>query len=108
MAYQRTNNYERLSFLYLITGNIEKLKMMLKVAEKNKNAMGRFHTSLYLGDVQERVKLLQEVGQTSLAYVTAQTHNLEQEVKLLSEKLEKKEISKFNFEQNYYSLQYLS
>jgi len=98
MAYQRTNNYDRLSFLYLITGNIEKLKMMLKVAEKNKNAMGRFHTSLYLGDVQERVKLLQEVGQTSLAYVTAQTHNLEQDVKLLSEKLEKKEISKFNFE----------
>lgn len=33
MAYQRTKNYERLSFLYLITGNVEKLRKMLKIAE---------------------------------------------------------------------------
>jgi len=26
MAYQRTKNFDRLSFLYLITGNMEKLK----------------------------------------------------------------------------------
>lgn len=33
MAYQRTKNYERLSFLYLITGNVDKLRKMLKIAE---------------------------------------------------------------------------
>ncbi len=33
MAYQRTKNFERLSFLYLITGNIDKLRKMLKIAE---------------------------------------------------------------------------
>ena len=33
MAYQQTKNYDRLSFLYLITGNTTKLKMMLKIAE---------------------------------------------------------------------------
>ena len=32
-SYQQTKNYDRLSFLYLITGNITKLKMMLKIAE---------------------------------------------------------------------------
>ena len=31
MAYQRTKNFDRLSFLYLITGNMEKLKKMTKI-----------------------------------------------------------------------------
>ncbi len=31
MAYQRTKNFERLSFLYLVTGNMEKLKKMTKI-----------------------------------------------------------------------------
>lgn len=31
MAYQRTKNFDRLSFLYLITGNMEKLKKMIKI-----------------------------------------------------------------------------
>ena len=31
MAYQRTQNFDHLSFLYLITGNIEKLKKMIKI-----------------------------------------------------------------------------
>jgi Coatomer WD associated region len=29
MAYQRTKNFERLSFLYLLTGNRDKLKKMV-------------------------------------------------------------------------------
>ena len=31
MAYQRTKNFDKLSFLYLITGNLEKLKKMTKI-----------------------------------------------------------------------------
>ena len=37
MAYQRTKNFERLSFLYLITGNTEKLRKMLRIAEMRKD-----------------------------------------------------------------------
>ena len=33
MAYQRTKNFDRLSFLYLITGNMEKLKKMTKIGQ---------------------------------------------------------------------------
>ena len=33
MAYQRTKNFERLSFLYLVTGNMEKLRKMTKIGE---------------------------------------------------------------------------
>lgn len=35
MAYQRTKNFDRLSFLYLITGNMEKLKKMTKIGEQS-------------------------------------------------------------------------
>lgn len=31
MAYQRTKNFDKLSFLYLITGNLEKLSKMTKI-----------------------------------------------------------------------------
>lgn len=34
MAYQRTKNFDKLSFLYLITGNLEKLRKMMKIGEK--------------------------------------------------------------------------
>jgi len=63
MAYQRIKNFDRLSFLYLITGNVEKLKKMLKISELRNDNMSRFHNSLYLGDVEERIRLLKEVGQ---------------------------------------------
>lgn len=36
MAYQRTKNFEKLSFLYLVTGNIEKLRKMLTIAQYRK------------------------------------------------------------------------
>ncbi|KAL8160659.1 hypothetical protein V2J09_002196 [Rumex salicifolius] len=75
-AYQRTKNFERLSFLYLITGNIEKLAKMLKIAEMKNDVMGQFHNALYLGDVRERVKILESSGHLPLAYITAKVHQL--------------------------------
>jgi coatomer protein complex subunit alpha (xenin) len=76
MAYQRTKNFERLSFLYLLTGNTEKLRKMLKIAEMRQDIMARFHNALFLGDVLERVKVLEDAGQVSLAYLTSLTHGL--------------------------------
>ena len=57
MCYQRTKNFDKLSFLYLITGNLDKLKKMTKIAEIRKDTSGQFQNSLYLGDVEERVKV---------------------------------------------------
>jgi len=34
MAYQRTKNFDKLAFLYLITGNLEKLRKMMKIGLK--------------------------------------------------------------------------
>lgn len=56
MAYQRNKDFEKLSFLYLITGNLEKLQKMMKIAQIRKDTHGFYQTALYLGDVEERIK----------------------------------------------------
>ncbi|KAK6916617.1 WD40 repeat [Dillenia turbinata] len=87
-AYQRTKNFERLSFLYLITGNMDKLTKMLKIAEVKNDVMGQFHNALYLGDIKERVKILENAGHIPLAYITASVHGLEDVAERLSDKLD--------------------
>ncbi|KAI7861924.1 coatomer protein alpha subunit [Spinellus fusiger] len=76
MAYQRTNNYDKLSFLYLVGGNETNLRRMMNIAERREDPMARFQNALYLGDIQERVRVLTEVGQWPLAYLTATSHGL--------------------------------
>lgn len=44
-------------------GNVEKLQKMLKIAEMRNDVMGRFHNALYLGDIRERVKILEDAGE---------------------------------------------
>ncbi|TYH94473.1 hypothetical protein ES332_A12G043900v1 [Gossypium tomentosum] len=86
-AYQRTKNFERLSFLYLINGNLEKLSKMLKIAEVKNDVMGQFHNALYLGDIQERVKILENAGHLPLAYITASVHGLQDVAERLAAEL---------------------
>uniref|UniRef100_A0A0E0LYG5 Uncharacterized protein n=1 Tax=Oryza punctata TaxID=4537 RepID=A0A0E0LYG5_ORYPU len=65
-AYQRAKNFERLAFLYLITGYMD----------KNNDLMGQFHNALYPCDATKRVEILENAGQLPLAYITAATHGL--------------------------------
>uniref|UniRef100_A0A915NNF0 Coatomer subunit alpha n=1 Tax=Meloidogyne floridensis TaxID=298350 RepID=A0A915NNF0_9BILA len=89
MAYQRTKDFERLAFLYLITGNVEKLQKMQKIAQIRKDVHGQFQCALMLGDAEERTK---ELGQISLAYLSATTHGLTEEASQLTLELENKNI----------------
>merc|ERR1712012_88502 len=91
MCYQRTKNFDKLSFLYLITGNLEKLRKMMKIAEIGKDTSGHFQNALYLGDVAERMKVLGGCGQTSLSYLTAATHGLEKEAERIKESVDTSE-----------------
>lgn len=86
-SYQKTKSLERLAFLYLIMGNTERLNKMMKIAEMYNDVMGRFQSALFLGDVRERVKIIEESGQTPLAYVLAKTHGLTEEAARLREDL---------------------
>ncbi|KAG2226220.1 hypothetical protein INT45_003365 [Circinella minor] len=79
MAYQRTKDYDALSFLYLTSGNETNLRQMLKIAELRGDPMSRFQNALYLGDYQERTRLLKDVDQLPLAYLTAKSRGLTEE-----------------------------
>ncbi|XP_063929353.1 coatomer subunit alpha [Zophobas morio] len=83
MCYQRTKSFEKLSFLYLITGNLDKLRKMTKIAEIRKARSSQYHGALLLGDVQERIRVLKASNLTSLAYLTAATHGYEEEAEEL-------------------------
>lgn len=76
-CFQKTRSFDKLSFLYLVTGNTQRLAMMQTIATKRGDQMSRFQNSLYLGDVAGRVAVLRETGQYPLAYYTAKTNGLD-------------------------------
>ncbi len=45
-----------------LAGNSEKLAKMGKIAEMRGDVMGAFHNALYLGDVRERTRILEDAG----------------------------------------------
>ena len=49
-------------------GNLVKLRRMMQISQARKDVMGQFQNSLYLGDAEERVRLLQEVGKCIESY----------------------------------------
>ncbi len=62
IAFQKNRNYEKLSFLYLVTGNLQKLEKMMGIAQKRGDIMSQFQNALFLGDIKERVRVLAEAG----------------------------------------------
>ncbi|CAK5274683.1 unnamed protein product [Mycena citricolor] len=75
-AYQQMKNFDKLSFLYLITGASDKLGKMQKIADARGDPMSRFHNTLYGNDVEGRIAVLKDVGMYPLAYLTAKTNGL--------------------------------
>lgn len=85
MAYQRQKQFDKLSFLYLTTGDEAKLKRMAKIAEHRGDFSSRFQNSLYLGAVEDRIQLLKEADLYPLAYLTAKSHGLDDECREILE-----------------------
>ncbi|UYV67031.1 hypothetical protein LAZ67_4003692 [Cordylochernes scorpioides] len=79
MAYQRTKNFSKLSFLYLVTGNRDKLRKMMRIAEIRKDTDVQRQNALCLGDVSEQIKIFKTGGLLSLAYLSAINHGLTEE-----------------------------
>jgi len=88
IAYQKNRNYEKLSFLYLVTGNLPKLEKMMGIAQKRGDIMSRFQNALFLGDISERVRILAEAGLVHLAYLSAVNHGLQDMVQPLAQAIE--------------------
>ncbi|KAJ9474724.1 Coatomer subunit alpha [Pseudozyma hubeiensis] len=76
-AYQRTKSFDKLSFLYLITGNTDKLAKMSIIADKRGDHLSRFHNALYLGNAEARTNVLSDVGLEALAYAAAKSNGLD-------------------------------
>jgi coatomer protein complex subunit alpha (xenin) len=85
MCYQKLRNFDKLSFLYLTTGDHDKLNRMAKIAEHRGDMTSMFQNSLYLGDVQSRIEMLKDVDQYPMAYLTAKAHGLEEEAQSILE-----------------------
>lgn len=88
MCYQRTKNFDKLSFLYLVTGNLDKLRKMTKIAEIRKDISAQYQGSLLLGEITERIQILNTYGQGSLAYLTAATHGYTEQAEELKVAIE--------------------
>ena len=85
MTYQKLRNFDKLSFLYLCTGDEEKLTRMAKIAEHRGDFVSRFQNALYLGDVESRIQMFKEIDLYPLAYLTAKTHGLTEECESILE-----------------------
>ena len=85
MTYQKLRNFDKLSFLYLCTGDDEKLQRMAKIAEHRNDFTSRFQNALYLGDVESRIQMFKEIDLYPLAYLTAKSHGLTDECELILE-----------------------
>jgi len=85
MTYQKLRSFDKLSFLYLSTGDKEKLQRMSKIAEHRGDVTSRFQNSVYLSDAQSRIDMLKDIDQYPLAYLTAKAHGLEEECQAILE-----------------------
>lgn len=85
MAYQKLRQFDKLSFLYLATGDEAKLTRMAKIAEHRGDFTARFQNALYLGDVEDRIKMFKEIDLYPLAYMTAKSNGLTEECESILE-----------------------
>ena len=96
MTYQKTRSLDKLSMLYLITGNSTKLAKMQQIAQTRGDQPRLLHNSLYRGDIERRVEMLASAGQVPLAYVTAKIHGLYTMLDPLEESLGAEQVEKMN------------
>ncbi|GAD99417.1 coatomer subunit alpha, putative [Paecilomyces variotii No. 5] len=85
MTYQKQRQFDKLSFLYLATGDQEKLARMAKIAEHRGDFTSRFQNSVYRGDVEDRIQMFKEVDLYPLAYLAAKSHGLTEEAEAILE-----------------------
>lgn len=85
MTYQKQRHFDKLSFLYLSTGDSEKLGRMAKIAEHRGDFTSRFQNAIYRGDIDDRIQMFKEVDLYPLAYLTAKANGLTEEAESILE-----------------------
>lgn len=70
-VYQRVDDFDRLSFLYLMTGNFENLRLMKVIANQRHDTSRVISNSLFVDGAEAKSLLFKEFGSLPLAYLTA-------------------------------------
>lgn len=78
MVYQTQNAFDKLSFLYTITGDHSKLSKMEKIAENHGATSSVLMNSFYSNSVENRAKLFASSGSNPLAYAIAKSNGNEE------------------------------
>lgn len=84
---QQIKAFDKLNFFYATTGSQNKLQRMQSVAGALDDPMLRFNTSVFTGDITERIQTLVSAGQLPLAYMAARAHNLTDMIEYLEQEL---------------------
>ncbi|KAK1937599.1 WD domain, G-beta repeat domain containing protein [Babesia divergens] len=79
IAFQKAKMFNKLSLLYMITGNTAKLRKMLNICKFRNDIPGTIQHSLYLGDMNELSNILKENGQSKLAEICQMTYGIGEE-----------------------------
>lgn len=68
MCYQKLKSFDKLSFLYLATGDNNKLARMGKIAEHRGDFTSRFQNAIYTGDVEDRIQMFKEIDLCKMTF----------------------------------------
>lgn len=75
-AYKQTLNFEKLMYLFLITGNFPTLGKLMDIAMAKDNRMMVFNIALFTNDVEKKIQCLKDSGQYGFAYLTAMSNDM--------------------------------
>ncbi|CCH61765.1 hypothetical protein TBLA_0F02230 [Henningerozyma blattae CBS 6284] len=73
--YQLQKKFDKLSFLYLLTGDNEKLSKMQDIAQNRNDISSIILNSFYNNNTNVRSSIFEEAGSSALAYAVAKANN---------------------------------
>lgn len=74
LAYQNTEQLDKLSFLYLLKGDLVKLSKMQDIAEQRNDVASLILNTIYSDSVDKRAAVFENAGSLPLAYAVAKTN----------------------------------
>ncbi|SCU92702.1 LANO_0E01816g1_1 [Lachancea nothofagi CBS 11611] len=77
LVYQTQKNFDKLSFLYLISGDLSKLSKMESIAEHRGDISSLILNTIYNNSAEKRGKIFAQGGSLPLAYAIAKSNNQE-------------------------------
>lgn len=75
LIYQTQKKFDKLSFLYLITGDLSKLSKMETIAERRGDISSVILNTIYSNSAEKRGAIFEQAGSLSLAYAVAKANN---------------------------------